>query len=369
MDKYNKAMGSLSNGEQSSHEFLDAQSHVWNCIFKFINSMSLKCAIELGIPDTIHKHGKPMTLARLINALDISKAKSRFVYRLMRILVHSEFFVKVKISDDDEGDDGYWLTPASRLLLRDEPLSIRPFIQVVMDPILVKPWDCMSEWLANDHHITVFEMVHGTTFWGNAERVPRLGHLFNEAMACDSELVNRVVLRNAKQVFEGFGSLVDVGGGTGATAKAVADAFPDMRCIVLDLPHVVAGLEGTKNLTYVGGDMLEAVPQADVVLLKWILHDWNDENCVKILKKCKDTIGSSKNKAGKLVVIDMVLNSSRGDEKAMEDQLFYDMAMMVYLNGRERTEEEWAKLFTDAGFNSYKIALELGVRSLIEVFP
>ncbi|KAK4398081.1 Trans-resveratrol di-O-methyltransferase [Sesamum angolense] len=360
----------LPNGEQSTQEFLDAQSHVWNYIFKFINSISLKCAIELGIPEIIHKHGKPLTLAKLINALPINKANSRYVYRLMRILVHSEFFVKVSISnDDEEGNEGYWLTPASHLLLKDEPLSIKPFIEVVMDPILVKPWDYMSEWLANDNHLTVFETVYGATFWAYAERVPRLSHLFNEAMACDSELVNHVVLRNSKQVFEGFESLVDVGGGTGATAKAVANAFPDMRCIVLDLPHVVAGLEGTKNLTYVGGDMFEAVPQADVVLLKWILHDWNDEDCVKILKKCKDAIGSSKDKAGKLVVIDMVMNSNRGNKKAAEDQLFYDMSMMVYLNGRERTEEEWAKLFADAGFNGYKIALELGVRSLVEVYP
>ncbi|KAK4438745.1 8-hydroxyquercetin 8-O-methyltransferase [Sesamum alatum] len=352
----------LPNGEQSSHELLDAQSHVWNYIFKFINSILLKCATELGIPDTIHKHGKPMTLAKLINALPINKAKSHYFYHLMRILVHSEFFVKVNISDDDEQNEGYWLTPTSRLLLRDEPLSIKPFVQVVMDPILVKPWAYMSEWLADDHHLMAFETAHGTTFWKHAERVPRLSQLFNEAMACDSELVNRVILNNSKQVFEGFKSLVDVGGGTGATAKAVAAAFPGMRCIVLDLPHVVAGSEGTKNLTYVGGDMFEAVPHADVVLLKWILHDWNDEDCVKILKKCKDAIGSSKDKGGKLVVIDIVVNRDGGDKKAMEDQLFYDMAMMVYLNGRERTEEEWAKLFSDAGFNGYKIAFELGVR-------
>nr|QAX90932.1 caffeic acid O-methyltransferase [Catalpa bungei]QAX90946.1 caffeic acid O-methyltransferase [Catalpa bungei] len=296
------------------------------------------------------------------------QAKSQYVSRLMRLLVHSNFFIEVNISDNNP-KEGYWLTPASRLLLKDEPLSIIPFLQVIADPIMIEPWHYLSKWLVNDHHQTPFEMAHGRTFWEQAERVPRLNHLFNEAMASDAGLVNLVVLRNSKQLFGGFESLVDVGGGTGATAGAISEAFPEMKCTVLDLPHVVAGLKGNKNLSFLGGDMFQAIPHADMVLLKWVLHDWNDEDSVRILKKCKDAISSSKNKGGKVMIIDMILNNHGGGIKAMEDQLFYDMAMMAYLNGKERTEKEWAKIFSDAGFSSYKIALGLGVRSLIELYP
>lgn len=71
-----------------------------------------------------------------------------------------------------------------------------------------------------------------------------------------------------------------------------------------------------------------------------------------------------------MIIVDMIMNVHEGDDKVKEDQLFFDMAMMAYLNGKERSEEEWAKLLLDdAGFTSYKITPAFGVRSLIEVYP
>jgi trans-resveratrol di-O-methyltransferase len=85
-----------------SELLLDAQAHIWNHIFNFINSMSLKCAIELGIPDIIHNHGKPMTLSELTAALPIHPTKASSIYRLMRILNHSNFFALRKIGENIE---------------------------------------------------------------------------------------------------------------------------------------------------------------------------------------------------------------------------------------------------------------------------
>ncbi|KAL0302089.1 UNVERIFIED_CONTAM: 8-hydroxyquercetin 8-O-methyltransferase [Sesamum angustifolium] len=110
-------MALSSNGIQSTQALLDAQSHVWNHLFNFINSMSLKCVIQLGIPDIIHKHGKPMTLSELTHSLHLNDAKSLSLERLMRIMIHSKFFINVKISQAEE-IEGYWLTPASYLLER-----------------------------------------------------------------------------------------------------------------------------------------------------------------------------------------------------------------------------------------------------------
>ncbi|CAK9171609.1 unnamed protein product [Ilex paraguariensis] len=100
----------LPNGEQSS-ELLNARAHIWNHIFNFINSMSLKCAIQPGIPNVVHGHGRPMTLSELVDALPINRAKSLCVCRLMRILVQSDFFVMQKISKNDD-EEGYSLTLA-----------------------------------------------------------------------------------------------------------------------------------------------------------------------------------------------------------------------------------------------------------------
>jgi methylase of polypeptide subunit release factors len=89
-------------------------------------------------------------------------------------------------------------------------------------------------------------------------------------MASDSILASKLVLNQCKGIFDGVDSLVDVGGGSGTMAKGIAEAFPHMDCTVFDLPRVVSDLQGSKNLKYVGGDMFEAVPPADVILLKVI---------------------------------------------------------------------------------------------------
>ncbi|KAJ4841477.1 putative O-methyltransferase 3, partial [Turnera subulata] len=214
---------------------------------------------------------------------------------------------------------------------------------------------------------TPFDTAHGRTFFDYAGHEPRLNNFFNEAMASDARLVISVVINECKHVFEGLKSLVDVGGGTGTVAKAIADAFPDLDCTDFDLPHVVGELQGSKNLKYVSGDMFESIPPADAVLLKWILHDWNDEECVKILKNCKEAIKGRE--GGKVIIIDMTMENKKGDDESNETQLFWDMLMMIVLTGQERNEKEWAKLFTDAGFSNYKITPILGLRSIIEVYP
>jgi len=103
--------------------------------------------------------------------------------------------------------------------------------------------------------------------------------------------------------------------------------------------------------------------------LQWILHDWNDEQCLKILKNCKDAI-SKKGKEGKVVIIDMVLDCEKGgNNESVETQLFFDMLMMALLTGKERNEKEWVKLISLAGFSDYKITPILGLRSMIEIYP
>ncbi|KAL0311164.1 UNVERIFIED_CONTAM: Chavicol O-methyltransferase [Sesamum angustifolium] len=258
----------LQNGEMSTEQLLHAQAHVWNHLFSFINSMSLKCAVELGIPDIIHNHAKPISLSQLLHALSIPKPKSHFVHRLMRILIHSGFFIKTDISDDEQ-NERYWLTPASCLLLRNAPLTVAPLVPLILDPIFTTPFDYVSKWLASEHHYSSpFEMKHGTKLFELAGQELQANRLLNEAMSSDARLLTHVLLREHKQALEGIQLLVDVGGGTGATAKAILDAFPDMKCIVLDLPHVVGGLEGTNNLSYAAGDMFETIPSADAVFLK-----------------------------------------------------------------------------------------------------
>ena len=104
------------------------------------------------------------------------------------------------------------------------------------------------------------------------------------------------------------------------------------------------------------------------LFLQWVLHDWNEENCIKILKRCKDSI-SSKGNRGKIIIIDAVINEKLDDQDKTQTKLCMDIAMMIAFNGKERTEEEWKQLFIGAGFQHYKIYHTFGFRSLIEVYP
>ncbi|GKV05959.1 hypothetical protein SLEP1_g17905 [Rubroshorea leprosula] len=221
----------------------------------------------------------------------------------------------------------------------------------MFDPILTKPWYHLALWLQNDNDVNAFARKHGTTFWEYLSHEPKLNHSFNDAMASDSQLISRVLIDNHKNVFEGLSSLVDVGG-VGTLAKAVADAFPHLDCVVFDLPHVVADIQCKNNLKYVAGNMFDEIPPANVV----------------ILKRCKEAIKKNGKSTGKLIIIDVVMKD-KGDEKLIETHLFFDMLMMALVTRKERNEEEWAKLFSDAGFSAYKLLPILGVRSLIEVYP
>nr|AAR09603.1 O-methyltransferase [Mentha x piperita] len=359
----------LPNLEESTvEELLDAEAHVWNHIFSYINSMSLKSALQLGIPDIIHKHGNPITLSQLADALNINKAKTDGLFRLMRLLEHSKFFDKVKVEGEGE-EEAYSLTRASRLLLRDEPSSLAPYIRAMLDPNFMDPFHHLSEWLGSECP-SPFEFKHGRSLWEYAGIEERWNQLFNQAMANDAKLVTSILVKECRHIFQGLESLVDVGGGAGTVAKVVADAFPGLKAVVLDLPHVVADLATSENLRYVSGDMFEDIPRADAVLLKWILHNWSDEECIKILEKCKEAITPSKNNnGGKVIVIDMILKDEKQHHKGTETQLLFDVLMMTALTGKERTEKEWANLFFAAGFKTYKIHPVLRLRSVIEIFP
>ncbi|KAK8987013.1 hypothetical protein V6N11_055330 [Hibiscus sabdariffa] len=257
-------MDKINANEEHVHELLEAHAHVWNHMFSFIRSMSLKCAIDLGIPEIIQNHGNPMTITELL--------------------------------DNDAQEVGYVLTHASPLLLKNNPLSVTPLLKAVLDPIFIKSWHVLGTWFLNDD-CDPFFTANGKTAYDYCGHDPSIKKLFNEGMASDAGLISNVLIHKCKGTFEGLGSLVDVGGGTGTVAKTIADAFPHLDCTVLDL-HVVDGLQGSNNLKYVGGNMFEAVPAADAVILKWIFHNWNDEECVKILKRCKEAISEG----GKMIM-------------------------------------------------------------------
>ncbi|XP_038701800.1 isoflavone 4'-O-methyltransferase-like [Tripterygium wilfordii] len=357
-------------------ELLEAQTHLYKHSMNYITSMSLKSIVQLGIPDIIHNHGKPITLHELASAVKVPPGRTKYLNRIMRLMVHSGFFATAKVDckNQEEEEVAYILTPSSTLLLKHNSICLSPYVHVVLDPSIVASCGFLADWVqggdGDDDELPVYEKTQGMSFWDYCGQNPTYGKIFNDAMAGDSRSMNLIV-RDCEPIFEGVKSLVDVAGGVGLTAKIICEEFPHLKCTVLDLPHVVANLKETENLKYVGGDMLKSIPSGDAILLKWTLHDWSDEDCLKILKNCKEAIGG-KGKRGKVIIIDIVLSDQKsdGDQESTELMLIFDIFMMAVLTGKERSEKEWERLFLDAGFSHYKIITSMfGFRSLIEVYP
>ncbi|CAN1809173.1 Probable O-methyltransferase 3 [Linum perenne] len=238
---------------EKAAELLDGQNKIWGHSLAYINTMTVQCAIELGIVDVIHSHGRPITLGELVTALRISPMKSAFLARLMRMLVHLGYFEQQEESKFVSLPERYSVGPLCALLVKDNPFNSNSFHLFINDPIMVKPWQHLSSWFrTNDEELTPFSHAHGEKrgLYDEMSAESGVGRHLNEA---------------------GLNSVVDVGGNTGFIAAAIADAFPNIDCTVFDLPHVVSGIEGgctRGNLKFVGGDMFEEIPSADIVLFK-----------------------------------------------------------------------------------------------------
>ena len=263
--KESNLMAASMNGQKASDLF-EAQAHLYRHIYSFVYPMSLKCAVELGIPDIIHKHGQPITLNGLISALQVPPAKAICVQRLMRLLAHNGFFVVTKMNENEEEMEAYALTSASEVLVKGTDHCLSSLVQFFVNPSLIGTFYELGNWIRGED-ATIMETALGKDYYEFIKQNPKNMIAFNEAMASDSQMVNLAV-KDCREVFEGLDSIVDVGGGTGATAKIICEAFPNVKCIVFDLPQVVAGLSGSKNWSYVGGDMFKFIPQGDSVLLK-----------------------------------------------------------------------------------------------------
>lgn len=190
------------------------------------------------------------------------------------------------------------------------------------------------------------------------------GKLFNESMTSLSLGSSMAVLESYD--FSGIHKLVDVGGGQGFLLASILKKYPDMIGVLFDAEPVIR--EATSLLAEhgvadrcetVGGDFFQTAPAGgDGYILKHIIHDWNDEQCVTILTHCREGIVPG----GKVIVVEMVVPDS--NEPSISKLL--DLAMLANLPGQERTADEYGILFQKVGFALTRIVPTMSPYSILE---
>ncbi|XP_004290757.1 PREDICTED: 3'-hydroxy-N-methyl-(S)-coclaurine 4'-O-methyltransferase-like [Fragaria vesca subsp. vesca] len=349
--------------EQKEEEL--AKVEVWKYVLGFSKIAVVKCAIELGIADAIESHGSAMTLSELAAIL---KCDPSSLYRIMRFLVHHQIFKEVQ-PKIQLGPRSYAQTPLSRCLLKSGKNSMAALILLEASPVMLEPWHGLSAGVQGDGMSTpAFEAVHGEDVWSFAAANPGHSELINEAMACDARLAVPAVIESCIEVFHGIESIVDVGGGDGTTLSLLVKACPWItRGINFDLPHVVSVAKESDRVENVGGDMFDCIPKADAAIIKSVLHDWGDEECICILRNCREAIPKDK---GKVIILEAIIEEDELEEDELTDvRLMLDMVMMAHTNtGKERTLKEWGYVLQQAGFSRHTVTPISAVQSVIQAF-
>ncbi len=314
-------------------------------------SQALYVTAKLGVADALAEGPRP---AREI-ARDVD-AHPDALHRLLRALASVDIFTEVE-------PGCFGLTPMGELLRGDVPGSMRA-LALTME----------LDWAAWEHLLysvhtgrNAFERVHGEGFFAHLRRHPEKAAVFDEAMTGFVTAHGMAVA--ATYDFAPFGTVVDVGGGHGALMQAILSQQPHLRGVLFDQPAVIAGAEASlrrqgldARCQCIGGDFFSAVPSGgDAYVLGSVLHDWDDEACLRILRNCRDAMPAH----AKLLVIEMVI--PEGDAPFFGKLL--DLQMLVSFGGRERTATEYNKLLAGAGFRMLSVVQTQVPPSVIEAEP
>jgi hypothetical protein len=305
--------------------------------FGFIYSGALATAAELGVADLLEQG--PRSATSLAEELRVDGPS---LYRVLRLLASVGIF-----AEDAEGR--FALTPSADLLRTRAPGSLRAAVRMLTQKIFWAPTGELTETVRTGR--TSFERIFGAPFFDYLVRDPVAGATFHGGMSSLSDLENGAIASSYD--FRSFRRLVDVGGGQGGFLLEVLQRAPQTRGVLFDQEHVLAEARLPEAALAdrherVVGDFFQHVPAgADAYVLKRILHDWSDEVCVALLRRCREAMAEG----GRVLVVDTVI--PRGNEPHGGKVL--DVMMMASLPGRERTQEELRELFSRAGLRLTRV--------------
>jgi O-methyltransferase domain len=314
-----------------------AEARMWTLVRGAMTTKALGLVADLGVADRLADGPRPVAELAAETGADEDA-----LYRFLRALASDGVFA-------EESPHTFANTPMSQLLLSDRADSWRDFAHLFGD-VWYRTFVDAEDSLRSGE--PAFPARFGVDFWAWLGQHPDDGAAFNRAMASGAEEQVDPLMEVGWRDGE---TIVDVGGGNGATLAALLRRRPGLSGIVFDLPETARDAETflarsdlTDRCQVVAGSFFETVPPGDVYLLQGILHDWDDEHAGLILR----AVRTSAQPGARVVIRDAVIppgNEPHGSK-------WLDLLMLVLLRGRERTEEEWRHLLDDLGFDVVSIS-------------
>ncbi|KAL9857195.1 putative O-methyltransferase COMT-type, S-adenosyl-L-methionine-dependent methyltransferase [Arabidopsis thaliana] len=323
--------------------------------------MVLKAALELGVFDTLYAEASrsdsflsPSEIASKLPTTPRNPEAPVLLDRMLRLLA-SYSVVKCGKVSEGKGERVYRAEPICRFFLKDNIQDIGSLASQVIvnfDSVFLNTWAQLKDVVLEGGD--AFGRAHGGMklfdYMGTDERFSKLFNQTGFTIA---------VVKKALEVYQGFKDvdvLVDVGGGVGNTLGVVTSKYPNIKGINFDLTCALAQAPSYPGVEHVAGDMFVDIPTGDAMILKRILHDWTDEDCVKILKNCWKSLPEN----GKVVVIELVTpdEAENGDINA---NIAFDMDMLMFTQcsgGKERSRAEFEALAAASGFTHCKFVCQ-----------
>jgi hypothetical protein len=345
-DRDAETMGTNGAGEQ-------AETRQAGELHRLINgyriSQAIHVAAVLGVAD--HMVAGPRASDEIAAAVG---AHPRSLYRLLRALAAVGLF-------REHEHRCFSLTAVGEHLRSDAKRSLRPSAMYLGQAYRWQTWGHLLHSVKTGEN--AFRALHGVDPWTYRERHPEQNAIFNAAMTANSRRVDRAIVVACD--FGRCGRIADIGGGQGSLLAVILGANPHARGVLFDLPHVVATaapvLEAAgvgNRCEVIGGSMFESVPQGCAAyVMKFILHDWDDADCIRILQNCRRAMRSD----ARLLVIERLVGAPN---EGLAVKLS-DLNMLLVPGGQERTREEFAALLRAGGFHLADILPAVDAMSVI----
>ncbi len=294
----------------------------------FIVSQAVSVAAKLFIADHLKDSAKTVEeLAQL------TETHAPSLYRLMRALTCVGVF-------STDAENRFSNTPISEFLRSDHPESMRGAAHMICDQEHWRPHGNMFQSVKTGE--IAFDYTFGMPVFPYFAENPEAAQVFDDAMTSFSLGIAKAVA--ATYDFSDAKTIADIGGGHGSLLSTVLKTNPNAKGILFDQPQVVAGADVSDRIKIVHGDFFSEIPvKADIYLMKFILHDWNDEQSIVILKN----LAQSAETGAKLLLVETVIEE---DDNAPSMSKVMDLNMLVMTGGKERTAKEYAELFEKTGF-------------------